>query len=243
MIELSGDGDVAAADDLLSQVMAVGSPRRCCCMAPTKAVGLYWNTQDGAACRPASASRTRCGCRTVRQRRETGNWYPPRWRCSVGRCGEREVGVVETRDDHTADQAGLSVTRGERRCQSPGGTTSWGCSLAMMSAPADSLWHGPVRFRPRAEADCRSDTAVLGAAHRMPRRLLTGHQQEQDGGSRTPAARRSPAAARIAARSIHCARSPCTAALGMRGQVEPARPCGEVRSSRYPRDSVSDTPH
>ena len=26
MIELSGDGDVAAADDLLSQVMAVGSP-------------------------------------------------------------------------------------------------------------------------------------------------------------------------------------------------------------------------
>jgi hypothetical protein len=70
----------------------------------------HCNTRGSAVCRPASGWRTRCGCRTGRPLRTTRLWCPRRSSCSVGRRGQCEVGVVETRYHYTADQAGHVVT-------------------------------------------------------------------------------------------------------------------------------------
>src|SRR5260370_36092896 len=85
--------------------------RRCCCTAWTKVVGRCWNTPGYAVCRPASGWRTRCGCPTARPLSTTRPWCPRRSSCSVGRGGQCEVGVVETRYHYTADQAGHVVAR------------------------------------------------------------------------------------------------------------------------------------
>ena len=73
----------------------------------------------------------------------------------------------------------------------------------------------------------------FGAAHGVPRRLLTGHEQEQDRGSgaaRTGVVRRQRG---LGNRQPAAPGFPEPAALGMRGQVEPIAPNPEVRSSHY----------
>ena len=110
MIELQGDGDTATADDLLSQVMAAGSP------APVLLHGFdesCWPLLEHAGRRGVQ---TRIGLEdTVRLpdgSSPSGNadLVSAAVRCSVGRRAEREVREVETRDHHAADQARLVVT-------------------------------------------------------------------------------------------------------------------------------------
>ena len=111
MIELQADEDVAVADDMLARVLAVGFARAGAAARARRKLLAATGTRRGAwACRPASAWRTRCGCPTVRRHRTTPRWCRRRWRCSVGRGGQREVGEVEARHHDAAHQRGLVVT-------------------------------------------------------------------------------------------------------------------------------------
>ena len=109
MIELGPDADIATADDLLSQVLAAGSP------APVLLHGLdesCWPLLEHAGARGVQ---TRIGMEDTLRLPDgstaAGNadLVSAAVSCSVSRRGQREVGEVETRHHHAADQARLVV--------------------------------------------------------------------------------------------------------------------------------------
>ena len=135
MVELGPDGDVATADDLLGEVLAAGSP------APVLLHGLNescWPLLEHAAVRGVQA---RIGMEDTLLLPDgstapgTPRWCRRRCSCSVGRSGQREVGVVESGYDDTADQRGFVVARAGP-LPVPGGTARCGCSPAVMSPPS-----------------------------------------------------------------------------------------------------------
>ena len=105
-------------------------------------------------------------------------------RCSVGRGGQREVGEVESGHHDAADQCGLVVARAGTLPVSGRNEQAAAARRRDVAAEQKRCRHSscsaPTSQQQRAAAVVEPQ---FGAAHGVPRRLLTGHQQEQDRGS------------------------------------------------------------
>ena len=106
--------------------------------------------------------------------------------CSVGRRAEREIREVETGYDDAADQAGLVALR-------PGTLPVPGWhqelrALAGVDVGAEKMSRRALLVG--ADLENQGAAAVVepqfGAAHGVPRRLLTGQQKEEDRWARVP---------------------------------------------------------
>ena len=229
MIELGPDADTGTADDLLDRVRSANSP------APVLLHGL------DESCWPLLEHAGRVGVQTRIGMEDTlrlpdgstaaGNadLVAAAVRLlSVGDAVHGEVGEVEARHHHAADQARLIAAR-------PGAlpVPGWHHELCLLTGgdiAAEQMRCGSFAFGSHLQQQ-RAAAVVepqLGTADRVPRRLLAGHQQEQDRGARVAGPRVVGRQRRLGDAQLAAPGLAKPATFRVRCQVELPGPVGEL---------------